>query len=104
MSEDRYLIADPDMPESNAWDHYVGTDHGEQLLPTRFIFDREDEEILRAEALYKGEWIRLTWDDVEDLEDSLVTANPQALDNPASYGLATSDEVPDWAAPSGPRP
>lgn len=104
MSEDSYLIADPDMSSSKGWQHYIGTDNGEKLMTTRFVFDLGDKEIKRADAFYEGEWCRLTWEDIEDLEDSLLGGNPEAIDDPEKYGLAPSQELPDWAAPEAPTP
>lgn len=104
MTDKRYLIADPDMDGSEAWEHFIGTDAGDRLMPTRFVYDREEGEIIRAHALYERAWHKLTWEDIEDLEDSVVHANG-APDEPAEFGLVATDELPEWyeepaAAPS----
>lgn len=97
MTDKRYLIADPDMDGGQAWEHFIGTDNGDKLMPTRFIYDFEENggEIIRADAYYERAWHKLTWEDIEDLEDSVVNANG-APDEPAEFGLVASDELPEW--------
>jgi hypothetical protein len=42
-------------------------------------------------------WRPARWQEMRDLQDSILTGNPEALDKPDDYGLSWANELPDWA-------
>lgn len=101
----RYVIADN---PGSLWGHIFRD--GEPEIMTRFVFDLEDRRLVAGG--YQGGysqsgpwWADMSAEMLADLQDSLVNANPDALDNPEYWGLLSSDELPEWAArPAAPRP
>ncbi len=102
MDAHRFVIADED---SSLWGHLSGPGQGETM--TRFVFDREENAISAAEYQVGTAWLPMTEEMLVNFYDHLASANPDALENPVSWGLRTSSELPSWvevpaAAPSGP--
>ena len=102
MAQDRFVIADEG---SSLWGHLFGPGNNETM--TRFVFDREEQAIAAAEHQVGTAWLPMTEEMLANFNDHLTNANPDALENPASWDLRTSSELPDWveapaAAPSGP--
>lgn len=96
----RYVIAGT---PGGLWGHIFDNAEGEVM--TQFVYDTQERKLVAAKIVggqsEGGPW----WTDaspvmVADLEDSLVNANEDALDNPGDWGLAVSDELPDWASES----
>jgi hypothetical protein len=46
----------------------------------------------------------MTADALADVKDSVVNANPEAVEHPAEWGLEETDDLPDWAAQASPSP
>lgn len=94
---ERYVIADE---ESGYWGHLFGPGNNETT--TRFAFDRELNEIAAAEHLSGRAWVAMDRIMLDNFYDHLVNANPAALEDPAEWGLRTSDDLPDWAGHPAP--
>lgn len=96
----RYLVADE---PSSLWGHIFD---GRREVMTRFVFDQSDLKLLAAQIKWdaNGGWSDANAVELADLEDSLVNANEDALDDPANYGLLVADDLPDWAAALSPAP
>lgn len=91
----RYIIADAD---SKYWGHLFEEDGKTVERTCSFVFDNDELQLHSMRIQRDQDWGLPTRDDMADLEDSLLNANPWALDNPKSYGLRASDEIPDWAS------
>ena len=66
----------------------------------KFAYDLDEEELVAAQVKVNGAWEEAGRSVLNDLEDSLKDANPDALDDPEAYGLLASEELPEWAAPA----
>lgn len=86
-SEFKYLIG------AN-WSH-VFEGFGEKQV--RFVFDVESRTIVSMQVFFDQKWQNATQTQVADVQDSLITANEEALQNPAEWGLLASAELPDWS-------
>ncbi len=96
----RYVIADAD---AMYWGHLFDEDGKEVERMCSFVYDTENEQLFSMRVQRDRDWELPTRDEMNDLEDSLKNANPEALDNPASFDLRTSDELPDWASDMAPH-
>ena len=96
MDEPRYVVADPEI-EGAGWTHIFQEGRRDVERDVRFVWDREDEEIVSLFVKRTGGWQEASEDEVSDLEDSLANANAAALENPQAWGLLTTDRLPDWA-------
>ena len=90
----RYTIADEN---HDLWGHLFDEDDGVIERHCRFVYDNEEEELARADIRVDHRWIRAGRHSLNDLEDSLKDANPEALEDPEAWNLGQSDEMPDWA-------
>lgn len=64
---------------------------------TRLVFDRQVNAIIYLEVRNKNQWQSANHTDIADVQDSLLNANDEALEDPESYGLDESDTLPLWA-------
>lgn len=87
----RYLIA-------AHWPHIF--DGARAPATVRFVFERVSETICRLEMLDGAVWILASRVQLEDVQDSLLNANEDALSSPSDYGLTESEYLPEWAAKS----
>ncbi len=80
------------------WTHLFGPGKGRDTL-TRIVFDRDDNAVVAMQVHRRGDlgFSPSTSDERADVTDSIVNANPEALESPDDYGLEPSDEVPGWA-------
>lgn len=89
----RYLITGPE----EFWPHKFedGT-----TVHVRFVFDLDRLIMLAADIRPSdgGAWSRAQKWQLQDLRDSLVNANLDALERPAEYGLVARSYLPDWAS------
>ena len=90
----RYVIAE-------GWGHIFS---GTSETMTRWAYDRVEEKLAAAE--FKGgpggsKWVAMNGADRADLTESIQ--DNDADSNPGDFGLAESDDVPQWAVPA-PRP
>lgn len=91
----RYIIADPD--QGCGWDHIFLEGGRDTERETRFVFDPETEKLLMADIRRDWKWRAASSDELADLEDSLLNANGDALEDPEDWALIASDDLPDWA-------
>jgi hypothetical protein len=88
--------SDPDSPEyarylvAGSWGHcFVGSK--EPMVS--FVFDRKVKHIT---YMLVGDELAHR-DEMADVEDSLLNANEEALDDPKGWGLEEMDQLPPWA-------
>ena len=98
----RFIISDPDT--SGGWSHIwkVETDAGDLIdveRTCRFVLDTDQERLVHVDIDVDGTMVLATRDEVEDLLDSLVIANPDVFDDPESCGLEVSNRLPAWCTP-----
>lgn len=93
----RYIIADADAAKGSGWLHYFEEEGRFVERETRFAFDRDFGRLAQLDIRRGPKWQAATTDEIANLEDSLVEANPEALVEPEAWGLTVSDELPDWA-------
>lgn len=79
------------------WSHIFEDDGPE--VSVRFVYDTELKAIVAMETESPSEdgWIAASKADVQDLQQSLLSANEEALTHPDSCGLTASTELPSWA-------
>lgn len=87
FSERRYLVAE-------AWGH-IFAGRTEQMV--RFVFDRQAQNMVYMEF---NDGTVASRAEMEDVKDSLLNANEEALEDPAGWGLDEEAEIPDWAKPA----
>lgn len=103
----RYIISDPD--QGMGWGHIfseydLDTDRPvERERITRFVFDTEQGCLVHLEIDRMG-LAAADAAEVADVEDSLKNANPQALEDPETWGLIGSDMLPEWCVAPVARP
>lgn len=83
---------------SGYWTHIFGVGTRDQH-DCRIVFDRVDHKLLHLEILdgVKG-WMRASEEERLDVEDSLKTANDDAIENPGNWNLDESTRLPEWAS------
>lgn len=90
----QYLIAN----EPNAWPHLFAG-FGEYAV--RFVFDRKANAIVAMQLFAPGSntWRDATQEQIAEVQDSLITANVEAIADPfgSGYGLTAADHLPFWA-------
>lgn len=83
----RYLVAE-------YWGHiFAGSE--EQMV--RFVFDREAQDLAYMEF---SDGTVATRAEMDDVKDSLLNANREALEDPAGWGFDEEADIPDWAKPA----
>lgn len=87
FGERRYLVAEN-------WGHTFG---GTTEQMVSFVFDREAHDMVYME-FHNGTVASRA--EMNDVKDSLLNANPEALEDPAGWGLDEEAKVPDWAKPA----
>ena len=90
-AEARYLVGN--------WMHLFGPGEGRETL-TRIVFDKEANEVVAMQVHRRGDlgFSNSTRAECLDVTDSIVNANPEALDAPDEWGLDPANDVPQWAA------
>jgi len=83
----RYLVA-------SGWDHIF---EGFGQRECRFVFDTASARIVYMDLMH-NDWRAATRAQIADVEDSLKTANEDALLQPAEWGLHCLDVLPAWAS------
>lgn len=82
------------------WSHIFAANR--PALTVKICYDTQQEKLI-AMQVEQGSFRPATREERADVEDSLKTANDDALTNPAAYGLASSDTLPLWAGPGRKR-
>ena len=86
-SQPRYVVA-------FCWGHIFA---GSREQPVDFVFDRETNRIVYMEfSCHNNSATPATRAEMDDVQDSLMNANSEALEDPASWELEEVDELPDW--------
>jgi hypothetical protein len=86
----RYVI-------SGDWSHYFSDSVPE--FDTRWVFDRRrwGLTVLHVKRRPSEVWLMALPDEIQDLDDSLIDANPNALDiEMDDFGVREADELPEW--------
>lgn len=95
-SQPRYVIADGE--SESLWSHIIASETGDgEARDCHFVFDTETNELITARFERNGGLSLMSKTPFFDLEDSLLNANADALENPTAYGLRRSDTMPAWA-------
>lgn len=79
------------------WSHiFAGSGYERERLG-RILFDRLENRLVALDLHTSfGRKVASTIA-IQDVEDSLINANPEALINPEHYGLSHGDSMPEWA-------
>lgn len=95
----RYVIADPDA--GCGWTHIWMVQDGaggsiEAERACRFVLDRRLVRLVHVDVEIDDIMVPATAQELNDLLDSLLNANPDVIDDPVSCGLAASNRLPAW--------
>lgn len=82
------------------WSHIFETNGPD--VTVKLCYDTQQEKLI-AMQVEQDSFRPATRAELADVEDSLKTANDDALSNPADHGLETSDSLPLWAGPGRKR-
>ena len=85
----RYLVCD-------GWTHIFDEDGIEKERTTRFVFNVQSQTLVVLDIMRDNKWREASKSEKADLLDSLINANPDALANPASWDIETSNTIPEW--------
>lgn len=77
------------------WGH-IFHDNGSEVN-VRFAFDVGAEHIVAMQIQRDHKWVLASRAEIADVEDSLKTANEDALADPEGWELEVSNKLPDWA-------
>lgn len=79
---------------SGNWNHIFGSCERD----CRFVYDRQTEQVVHLEVMHGVQgWMVASAMERLDVEDSLKTANYDALTHPAAWSLEETDEPPIWS-------
>lgn len=81
------------------WNHIFEGERSERM--TRVVLDAATQKVLvlqvqRNRAMTDSYGLS-TRNELLDVEDSMVNANPELFDDPSAFGLVVTDSMPDWA-------
>lgn len=93
----RYVIADN-------WSHFIEENGKRPERDIRWVFDTEENEISHLEIFRNRAWDTASRSDFANVEDHIMNANPDVLDNPDGWGAHASDDLPEWAGGPAPQP
>ncbi|WP_199028468.1 hypothetical protein [Ralstonia sp. ASV6] len=81
------------------WSHIFSAREGDRSC--RLVFDIVEHKVsaLQLQHSVRG-WVEATASEVADVQDSILTANGEALDEPEQCGLERTSELPQWAQAS----
>jgi hypothetical protein len=86
-SQPQYVVA-------LCWGHIFA---GSREQAVDFVFDRATNRIVYMEfSSHNDSATPATRAEMDDVQDSLINANSEALEDPASWELEEVDELPDW--------
>jgi hypothetical protein len=83
----RYIVGE--------WAHIFPKRRG--MSTVRLAFDKQTRRIVAMQKYGESGYKEASSADVADVEDSIVNANAEAIDNPADFGLELTDALPIWA-------
>lgn len=96
-ADGRYMVDD-------AWGHIFSEGRREVERDVRLVWDRGEERIVAMEIRRGHKWQEADRAEVDDVTDSLVNANPWALDPEHEDAMEMIDDLPDWAVVEAPSP
>ncbi len=82
--------------EGYEWTHIFVEDGRPRERSTRFVFDTQTRMIPVMDIMRDNKWRGASEAEKDDLLDSLVNANPEAIENPEEWELEQTDVLPDW--------
>lgn len=87
--QDRYVIAEQ-------WEH-LKADNSPWII--RWVYDRWNSELVTVEeaGVISAYWLRTNAEQMIDVENHIVNANPEVLKKPSDWGLCESNNLPQWA-------
>lgn len=94
-ADGRYMVDD-------AWGHIFSEGRREVERDVRLVWDRGEERIVAMEIRRGHKWQEADRAEVDDVTDSLVNANPWALDPEHEDAMEMTGELPDWAVVEAP--
>ncbi len=77
------------------WGHIFAGSKTERDL--RFVFDTTAQKVVAMQILTGRGYENATSDAIADVQDSLLTANEDVLENPEENNLEATSELPDWS-------
>lgn len=77
------------------WSH-IFHDNGPDT-EVRICFDVEQNKLTHMDIRRNWKWVHASNDEMDDVEDSIKTANAEALEDPEGWGLNQSSTLPNWA-------
>lgn len=80
------------------WTHMFHEHGGD--VPLRFVFDLQEGRIVALQIQRAQGWVEGGPEERASVEESITDANREALDHPEEWGLATDEELPEWAGGS----
>lgn len=85
----------PAMYLTGTWEHiFVGTRQSD----VRLVFDLASNKIIAMQHVSgRGTFSLASAEEMADVQDSIVNANPEALINPDDFGLTAVATLPEWA-------
>lgn len=88
----RYIVC-------RAWDHI---DWDNEVVECRFVYDHRANELIHVDVRHGSKWRCASRDEWADIEDSVMHANGNRLDEPDEEFVAKSS-LPSWARDKAPR-
>ena len=82
--------------KGSEWDHLFPEWVESDTYPCRFVYDLENEQLVRASVFYEDAWHLMGRESFLDLEDSLKNANADNIRDLSNEGLAFTDVIPSW--------
>jgi hypothetical protein len=78
------------------WNHIFVEGRKQVDRDCRFVMDMATNQVTHLDIQRGSKWQASSRAEREDLTDSLVNANPDAIDNPGNWELEIVSELPDW--------
>lgn len=80
------------------WGHLFDSGGRQTERTCRLVYDVARREVTHMDVFRNHKWRGSSRSEREDLTDSLINANPEALEKPGNWGLAFATELPAWTA------
>lgn len=80
------------------WNHIFVEGSKQVDRDCRFVMDMATNQVTHLDISRGSKWQASSRAEREDLTDSLVNANPDAIDNPGNWELEIASKLPDWVA------
>ena len=80
------------------WSHLFQIPGRQVERQCRIVFDRTENAVSVMQVRASSKWRDSTLAERQDVTDSIVNANPEALEDPAAWELDRSATLPAWAS------